>query len=305
MTWVPYSATIQNAAGAPVAGAQVTVKVESSGSNTSIASNSGGTAKANPFTTGSDGIATFWARPGVYTVAVAKDGDTTEHDIVLSVPNRVQDSATDTTSASLLTVGAFGIGSDGSQPIGNIDAFTTRAGFYSVYDVTPGTRPGGASTFAGLIVARHATTGLVQIWVNSNGVVLAFRTAISSVWTSWRTIYSTGNAVAAVSQASGVPTGGVMFRGSNSNGQFQMFADGTLICTHVLTSSDSAAVTWTFPSAFAVTPNFFAAQPLADAPRAGSVSNVTTSAMNFGSWNTSDGTRVASSTYLMARGRWF
>lgn len=305
MTWVPYSATIQNAAGAPVSGAQVTVKVESSGLAASIASNSGGSSKANPFTTGADGIATFWAAPGIYTVEVAKDGDTSEHDIVLAVPNEVQSSNTDTTANRLLKVGAFGLGNDGAEVISNVDAFTTRAGFYSVNADTTGTRPAGASSFASLIVTRHATTGIVQIWVNSNGEVLAYRTATSSTWTSWRTIYSSDNLLDAVSQSGGAPTGGVLFRGSNAQGRYQMFADGTMVCTHTLTSSDSAAVTWTFPAAFVATPDFFAAQPLADAPRAGSVSNVLATSLNFGSWNTSDGTRVASSTYLVARGRWF
>ncbi|MFD1810540.1 hypothetical protein ACFSHQ_27660 [Gemmobacter lanyuensis] len=45
-----------------------------------------------------------------------------------------------------------------------------------------------------------------------------------------------------------------MQRGSGANGTFSRFADGTLICVHSLTASTTAAVTWTFPSAFVAAP---------------------------------------------------
>tara|TARA_R100000544_G_C2208333_1_gene50533 strand:- start:136 stop:888 length:753 start_codon:yes stop_codon:yes gene_type:complete len=38
--------------------------------------------------------------------------------------------------------------------------------------------------------------------------------------------------------------------GSNSNGAYTKWADGTMICTHKLVSSGSADVTWTYPVAF-------------------------------------------------------
>ncbi|WP_275223148.1 hypothetical protein, partial [Citrobacter freundii] len=36
--------------------------------------------------------------------------------------------------------------------------------------------------------------------------------------------------VGTVSQSGGVPTGAIIERGSNSNGEYTKFADGTLIC---------------------------------------------------------------------------
>lgn len=76
----------------------------------------------------------------------------------------------------------------------------------------------------------------------------------------------TGNAVipglvGTVSQSGGVPTGAVIERGSNANGEYVRFADGTQICkaryfeTSSLTVTVSAntlstANTWSFPAAF-------------------------------------------------------
>jgi hypothetical protein len=57
------------------------------------------------------------------------------------------------------------------------------------------------------------------------------------------------------SQSAGVPTGAIIETGSNANGQYTRFADGTQICwissiaASFITSSRVAAV-WTFPAAF-------------------------------------------------------
>lgn len=41
-----------------------------------------------------------------------------------------------------------------------------------------------------------------------------------------------------VSQSGGVPTGAIIEKGSNSNGEYTKFADGTLICRRVITTAD-------------------------------------------------------------------
>jgi len=65
-----------------------------------------------------------------------------------------------------------------------------------------------------------------------------------------------------VSQSAGVPTGTIIERGSNANGEYVKFADGTMICTLVVASQSVAVTTaygslfignppaWTFPVAF-------------------------------------------------------
>jgi len=44
--------------------------------------------------------------------------------------------------------------------------------------------------------------------------------------------YRKSNILGAVSESGGVPTGAIIERGSNANGEFVKYADGTLICSH-------------------------------------------------------------------------
>ena len=74
-----------------------------------------------------------------------------------------------------------------------------------------------------------------------------------------------------VSESSGVPTGSVIERGSNSNGEYVRFADGTQNCWHNTSGGDittngagtfdspyfGSTITWTFPAAFTANPEVF------------------------------------------------
>lgn len=55
--------------------------------------------------------------------------------------------------------------------------------------------------------------------------------------------------VGTVSQIGGVPTGAIIESGSNSNGNYIKYADGTMICTFTGTAS-SGEFSWTFPQSF-------------------------------------------------------
>ncbi|KAB7673740.1 prophage tail fiber N-terminal domain-containing protein [Plesiomonas shigelloides] len=76
--------------------------------------------------------------------------------------------------------------------------------------------------------------------------------------------YSSGNIVGSVSQSGGVPTGAIIQRGNNVNGEFARFADGTQICTfsrdtlntEIGTLGPGKAVLkqWTFPADFSSPP---------------------------------------------------
>lgn len=56
--------------------------------------------------------------------------------------------------------------------------------------------------------------------------------------------------VGTVSQVGGVPTGAIIESGSNADGSYVRFADGTQICWAYKTGGASAAVTFTLPAAF-------------------------------------------------------
>lgn len=70
--------------------------------------------------------------------------------------------------------------------------------------------------------------------------------------------YHQGNILGTVSEASGVPTGAVLESGSNANGAYIRYADGTQICTHALPlaflNTSTCRSDWTFPAAFSANP---------------------------------------------------
>lgn len=78
-------------------------------------------------------------------------------------------------------------------------------------------------------------------------------------------VWHSGNILAPVTQQGGVPGGGIMETGSNGNGTYIRYADGTMICRHtstVLTSNTafgslfySTAYAFTFPAQFVGTPS--------------------------------------------------
>jgi hypothetical protein len=48
-------------------------------------------------------------------------------------------------------------------------------------------------------------------------------------WNGWQRKFDTGNILGTVSQSGGVPTGAIIERGSNSDGIYTLFADGTML----------------------------------------------------------------------------
>lgn len=78
-------------------------------------------------------------------------------------------------------------------------------------------------------------------------------------------VLHTGNLVGTVSQSSSVPTGAAIERGSNANGEYTKFADGTMICSRTVvlqsgfpTSLDSKSViddSFVTPATFINTPS--------------------------------------------------
>ena len=91
---------------------------------------------------------------------------------------------------------------------------------------------------------RNDSTGAAAIRFNRNGLHAFFlgidsANALSigggSMGTVKRRLYHEGNIVAAVADTGGVPSGGVVESGSNANGRYVKFADGTQICVRPTT----------------------------------------------------------------------
>lgn len=80
-------------------------------------------------------------------------------------------------------------------------------------------------------------------------------------YTQWYEIYAQNSILGQVSQLAGVPTGAIIERGSNDNGEYIKWADGTMICYRRASIEASCtlpygavlytgSVTWTFPARF-------------------------------------------------------
>jgi len=162
----------------------------------------------------------------------------------------VTQSATDATAGRLLTVGAFGLGVVGSiTTLAALDITTNPTGQYRTIDTTTGTFPSGVSVFGYLTIIRYDSANIAQTYTPVGSVTGAnsrytrtYNNSTSS-WLPWRQVYNQGNILGTVSQTAGVPTGAIIERGSNANGEYVRWADGTQICTKNLTGQGPISTT--------------------------------------------------------------
>ena len=127
--------------------------------------------------------------------------------------------------------------------------------------------------------------------------------------------------VGSVGQAGGVPTGAIVERGANANGEYVRFADGTQICTKTLTGLGPVSLAWgnVFWNNTTHVVGAWAA-PFAEAPsraasrEGGSGANVIISLSNAGTTTAGgavlmvSGVSSAATDYVVrvvATGRWF
>jgi len=163
----------------------------------------------------------------------------------------MQEDALDTGAGRLMPMGAFGLGADGLPPeIGDVESKDTAAGFYMYKPgsnnaaALPSTLPDGW----GIIRIEHGTGNTVTqtAWRNDQqGGGRWWRSYASGSWAAWRNLYDNANIVAPVSQSGGTPTGGVVERGSNADGEYIRFADGTQLCTNANAPIITAPATFT------------------------------------------------------------
>lgn len=148
-----------------------------------------------------------------------------------------QTSATDTTAGALMAVGAFGLGSKAVTAAVDFNELPTLypyTGFIPLLtNNLSANAPGSNSYFYVQQMFWSGGTNVCQIAypyrMDSDGFWM--RTLFNGSWSAWRRMYHSGNILGTVSQAGGVPTGAIIERGSNANGDYVRFADGTQICT--------------------------------------------------------------------------
>ncbi|MEZ5796711.1 MAG: DUF2793 domain-containing protein [Paracoccaceae bacterium] len=184
----------------------------------------------------------------------------------------VTQTRTDTGANRLLKVGDFGLGG-GQAPgpetlLADIDQTDMPQGFFQTSTQTLGAFPAGENKFGQGMVMRYNNTNFTQIWMSALSDTLytrRYRSSEAQPWSPWRPLFGRHNVLGPVSQSGGSPTGAVVERGSNANGDYVRFADGTQICTRVNLSAANAStalgslfrsanISWTFPAAFAAAP---------------------------------------------------
>lgn len=153
----------------------------------------------------------------------------------------------DGTAGRLLRVSDFGLATDAPPtPVSNNLDTTRVSGLYRYQSDTTGRPSGSAGTV--LHVSRLTGEGTYRHWqlafTNSVYGGVAQRSMLADgTWTVWYNIWSAQTLIGTVSQSSGVPTGAVLERGSNGNGEYLRLADGTQACWTDKAASSSATVT--------------------------------------------------------------
>lgn len=269
--------------------------------------------------------------PAAETVSAAPAGVTRmvlgDAALQLDVPmtgTAVQASASDATVGRLMTVGAFGLGA--STPVQADDIDTALAsGLYRVLPAYAGTGalPAALSGTACLLrVESYASDTVVQTLFRATAATAGIwrRIRATGSWGAW--MQSAPSAlVGTVAQSAGTPTGALIERGSNANGEYVRFADGTQICwkdgliDQSLSANTYLEASWTFPAAFvsggvsalratARSTNSAAGREAAARYLRGVADTINTTSAQFGVVNTGTAAMTAKLD-AFATGRWF
>lgn len=183
----------------------------------------------------------------------------------------VTQSVTDTTADRLLKVGDFGLGGTAPNVPASINTSPELIAPGSYNYSTSFSAGGPSQVLNGTLMHLRRVGGIyAQMIIGDWGPAalghIFTRAFVGGSWSDWRRVYSDGNLLGTVSQTAGVPTGAVIERGTNANGDYTRFADGTQICTRATLSAanantalgslfrSSANITWSFPAAFSVAP---------------------------------------------------
>ncbi|TYB83976.1 pyocin knob domain-containing protein [Oceaniovalibus sp. ACAM 378] len=146
----------------------------------------------------------------------------------------VQSSKVDATMGKLLRTGAFGWGElSNPETAMDLDDTTLASGAWRTIGTSTGTFPGGGAFFGTLLNIRYDNGNMHQLVrnISNNDVyVRRYRSAAGYGFSPWTMLYAQDNILRTVSQVAGIPTGGLIEKGGNANGQYVRFADGTQIC---------------------------------------------------------------------------
>ena len=235
----------------------------------------------------------------------------------------VTTSATDTTAGRLLKVGDFGVGGRHSGTLNNLfnsdfNSFVDFSGTGTTSSTWSNGPLGDGVVHSGILCqqVRSFNNLTVQTWMSTNGLIVSRHGRPSTEdWSPWVENYHTGNILGTVSQSGGVPAGAIIERGSNANGEFVKFADGTMICTmsdtrEIDTNADAVLGGGRFLSLELSFPADFAAAPTMSAQSSDSATWVnprleTTTTCRYVVYSNIGSDRGSITIKVTAIGRWY
>lgn len=163
------------------------------------------------------------------------------------------------TTSVVVNIDAEPGGACGLYATGNTNGGTyPQGGFANVWIETQQTYSGSSRMQHAYSYAGSATSGTLlnpKSW-------LRISNQPGTAWGRWVEIYNQSNTVGTVSGTSSAPTGAIIERGSNANGEYVKYADGTMFCWGRTSTASipisgahmggyaSAVQTFTFPVAF-------------------------------------------------------
>jgi hypothetical protein len=238
----------------------------------------------------------------------------------------VQDTVLDDRPDRFLKAGSFGLGATDSAGVRLSDGqLDLPSGFYSgsggSADIL--TFPDSGSRYSPFVnVTRRITSGnysQTRLFFSDQAITVMDRPTLTDSWSEQHSLLSRQNMLGGVSQNGGVPTGAVIETGTNANGTYVRWADGTQSCWGDF-SLTSAVVDQSYAGGWRsgnegdiLFPVNFSASPIVQCDCADVASSdamplgyngATTTAFQPRIWRAATGTVDFSGSYV-ATGRWF
>lgn len=146
---------------------------------------------------------------------------------------------------------AFGLGNADLPVVDDADSLFGATQFARLLG-SSANAPTSAPIWAVINLHRSSETNaqLAMLTGGATPVDVRVRAGRAALKTGWEKLYHTANILGTVSQSSGSPTGAIIERGDNANGQYIKMADGTQICTRGVTITPNPGQTFTMPASF-------------------------------------------------------
>jgi hypothetical protein len=184
---------------------------------------------------------------------------------------------------------------------------TTDNFIVSVASAWASRTPAQVRTTLGLVIGTN-----VQAWDALLDDIAALTTAAGGfIRTTGANTVVAQAIVGTVSQSAGTPTGAIVERGTNANGEYTRFADGTQICSHSFVTDATNEQVWTFPAAFSASPQTTAnvAGSSSTSLQGVKISSISATTAGFRVTSITSGSstvsQIAATIRMIAVGTWF